>query len=165
MMASRLPGILDHLVILLEGTADSVDRSVPKKRFRHSKAPIELSLQAAARAPYPFNLDDFGWSSPFDEEANVAGVEVWRAIAFSIRIGYADKPHEQLEMQKKFAEDSYVIHRCLSDPDSWLAATGFSKVSVSQATPAPVPIPGSETNELIQALSVPCVLTYTEDYS
>lgn len=168
-MATRLPGILDHLSSLLRGKVPSppLDRAIPSGRFVHAKMPVEYELPRTSKAPFPFHISALAQYRADPTEENVAGDEVYRGLTFLVRVGYALKAIEEYVQQKAILTDAHAIHRCLSDPDSWDIAAGFARFSCSGARIVEAAVPGAQIDqpELMLILEIPCELVYREDYS
>lgn len=124
-MSAVLPDVLDHLVTLLEGTASSIDRPIPTRRFEHITSPLDGALAKAARAPYPFELED-GGRAPLEEEATLSGDQIFDARQVAIRVAYASSPHSHLERLGVVHRDDYTLRRTLASQQSWNAATGLA---------------------------------------
>jgi hypothetical protein len=162
-VAEVLTGILDHLVTLLEGTATSITRSVPERRFEHVPFEVEAALANSAEGPYPFEVQVIR-TTP--RELNCAGDHQYFTADVQIRIGYAQALHDQADRQDDLLEDQRVILRCLTDPDSWTGAlTYFCGCKVSDANILrSVPIPGStgEAEAYLHILIVDLAIEYRE---
>lgn len=124
---------LTHLVSLLEGQASPAPhRGIDTDRFRHVELDQELTYAAGTGRPYPLGLSDIRKYQPLDTPSTVSGDHVWRGQEFDLWVSYSYDDHDRLARHQEVLDDEMMIHRCLSDPCSWLAVEGVGVVDVDR---------------------------------
>jgi hypothetical protein len=167
-MAAALPGLLERLITLLEGTDSSVTRAVPKGLFQHTPYNPNSLWTNSQQKPRPFEIVDSGILQPLDVPSTMAATQIWHGATLTLRVGYGPRPHDSKNRTKYIQEQRYYIRRCLNDPVSWANTTGFSKVEVFEGDILEEDIEGSDedgnpTSMLV--LEMPVNLTFREDHS
>jgi len=169
-MAEALTGLMDYLVTLLQGTASSIDRSIPAKRFEQVKTPVEGYLPRATAAPYPFEIELGSGQWPDNVPTTLAPDRIHWETDLVLSVGYAIDEHDRYATFQTIARDNYAIRRCLGDPDSWSSQSTFVNCRVdAQSAPIVVELPGSETGdgdaEYMWVVEHSLTLTYREDHT
>jgi len=122
---------LTHLVSLLEGRVDpEPPRGIDADKFVFTELDQELTFAAASDSPYPFGLLSPEKNQPLDTPSNVSGTYVFRGQQIPLWVAYTYDEHNHLERRQEMLDDEKTIHRCLSDPLSWLDVEGIGIVDV-----------------------------------
>lgn len=169
-MAAAMPDIFDHVRDLLENKISTVNRNVPSSRFTHVEFDVTRTLSNAAGAPYPFNVTGVGGgeNQPFDVPGTISASHTWHGFDLLIRVAYNVYPHRVFSLEKIIMDDTYVIRRCLEDPDSWVTLTTEARATANDASYDYVDIPGgSETDDeqTMLMLEIPVSVSFREDQS
>ena len=126
--------LIDRLKALLEGTAASPvpRRTIPTGRFRWVELDQDQVLAAATGRPYPCGVLEPRKYQPMETPSEVAADHVWRGEGVVLWIAYAYDEHDRTERMQEILDDEVTVHRCLSDPLSWLV-DGIGIVGVDEA--------------------------------
>ena len=151
--------VLTHLASLLEGeVSPAPPRSIPIGRFQRTEAERNLTVASASDRPYPFGVFEPSKGQPLNVPSNVSGTHVWRGQGVTLWVAYSFDEHEQLARRQEILDDEKAIHRCLSDPLSWLSVSGVGVVEVDSGRIDEI------EDERLMILSITVNFTLREDY-
>ena len=125
--------VIDRLIALMEGTASPApSRAITQGRFVHTELDQDMTLAAGVNRPYPFGLLDPRKYQPLGTPSTVAASHVWRGQDLLLWVAYSYDEHDRTARYQEVLDDEVTIHRCLSDPMSWLAVTGAGIVEADE---------------------------------
>jgi hypothetical protein len=167
-MRAAIPGLLDHLVDLMEGSVTGLDRYIDSDKFEFVDIPVEACFENAAGAPYPFEVPPESLSGTYPDDIQHTGSvnDIYDSVTLVVRVGYAANMHDQKVTSKDITEDVFRIRRTLGDQDAWISNSNFSRIAAGDWSVSSVILPGSDTGEdadLMFVLEQEFTIIYRED--
>lgn len=162
---SALTGAIDHLIRLLEGYRTNIVRPIPTQRFKHIPFEAGSALAPGTSAPYPFEIRDEGEQAE-DEPQTTAGSRIWAKSQQTIRVAYANDPHNQSARLQTIREDRATMRRTLDHQRSWTGVDGVARVRWIDGRIIPEQTPGADDSapEPMLVLEVTLEFQYREDH-
>jgi len=153
---SAASALVTRLRQLLEGA--TVPRAIPRGRLRWTDLDQDLTPAAATGRPYPCGIGPPRKYQPMTTPSQVSGSHVWRGQEIVLWVAYGYDDHDRTKRHQELLDDEVMIHRCLSDPLSWLV-DGIGIVEADDATV------DDDEESRIWVLAIRIRASLREDYS